>query len=259
MKNITPESNVMVTTQEIDILSHEKAYVRMSAGCVWSYLLQDGIRVGVAFAGPSRFAVDAIAETDMGAMGESITGDLVGIQLFIGSTSLENISKNAESSDTWNQGFSDPRVFTKEIESTINEHMNGKNKKTTIDSKKDSKIFFGNDSNNKRILLVLSEEKGLVLTYGKSVFVLGDDNLVSVSKSGVVVSNKDGKQIIVGKGGIVGLDDYIDVGPIITKSVAGAMQGLRGLKSLKSMKHSMRGSMSSRGWVDNVDDFDWED
>ncbi|OLS27718.1 MAG: hypothetical protein ThorAB25_19850 [Candidatus Thorarchaeota archaeon AB_25] len=259
MKNIKPDSNVMVTTQEIDILSHEKAYVRMSAGCVWSYLLQDGVRVGVAFAGPSRFAVDAIAETDMGAMGESITGDLAGIQLFIGSTSLENISKNAESSDILNQGFSNPEAFTKEIESTVTEHLNGTNKKITIESKKDSKLLFGTDSNNKTILLVLSEEKGLVLTYGKSVFVLGDDNFVSVSKSGVVVSNKEGKQIIIGKEGIVGLDSFIDVGPIITRSVAGAMQGLRGLKSLKSMKQTMRGTMSSRGWVDNVDDFDWED
>jgi hypothetical protein len=102
----------------------------------------------------------------------------------------------------------------------------------------------------------LSEEKGLVFTYGKSVFVLGDDNLVSVSKSGVVVSSKEGKQIIVGKGGVSGLDNFLDIGPIITQSVTSAMRGLKGLKSLKSMKHSMRGFPYA--W-ENVDDFDWED
>jgi len=256
MKRITPDNSVMVTTQEIDIISHEKAYVRMSAGCVWSYLLQDGIRVGVAFAGPSRFAVDAIAETDMGAMGESITGNLSGVQLFIGPSSLENISKNAERSDTQNQGYQDSEAFTKAIETTILDHLNGDNKKTKIDSKKDSKIFFGTDSNNKKLLLVLSEEKGLVFTYNKTVFVLGDDNLVSVSKSGVVVSNREGKQIIVGKSGVVGLDNFLDIGPIITHSVSSAMRGLKGLKSLKSMKHTMRGFPYA--W-DNVDDFDWED
>ncbi len=246
----------MVTTQEIDIISHEKAYVRMSEGCIWVYLLQDGVRVGVAFAGPSRFAVDAIAETDMGAMGESITGDLSGVQLFIGPSSLENISRSAESSDTKKQGFQDSEAFTKEIESTIHEHLNGENKKTKIDSKKDSKIFFGTDSNKKKLLLVLNEEKGLVFTYGKSVFVLDDDNLVSVSKSGVVVSSKEGKQIIVGKGGVSGLDNFLDIGPIITESVTSAMKSLKGLKSLKSMKHSMKGFPYA--W-DNVDDFDWED
>ena len=256
MKNITPESNVMVTTQEIDILSHEKAYVRMSTGCVWTYLLQDGVRVGVAFAGPSRFAVDAIAETDMGAMGESITGDLSGVQLFIGASSLENISKNAESSDTQAQGYHDAGGFVQAVETAINDHINGDNKKTKIDGKKDSKIFFGVDSNEKKLLIVISQEKGLVFTYGKSVFVLGDDNLVSVSKSGVVVSNKDGRQIIVGKGGIIGTDNFLDIGPLITKSVTSAMRGLKGLKSLKSMKHSMRGFPYA--W-DNVDDFDWED
>ena len=256
MKRITPDNSVMVTTQEIDIISHEKAYVRMSAGCVWSYLLQDGVRVGVAFAGPSRFAVDAIAETDMGAMGESITGNLSGVQLFIGPSSLENISKNAERSDTQNQGYQDSEAFTKAIETTILDHLNGDNKKTKIDSKKDSKIFFGTDSNNKKLLLVLSEEKGLVFTYNKTVFVLGDDNLVSVSKSGVFVSNREGKQIIVGKSGVVGLDNFLDIGPIITHSVSSAMRGLKGLKSLKSMKHTMRGFPYA--W-DNVDDFDWED
>jgi hypothetical protein len=256
MKRITPDSNVMVTTQEIDIISHEKAFVRMTPSCVWAYLLQDGVRVGVAFAGPSRFAVDAIAETEMGAMGESITGELSGVQLFIGATSLENISKNAESSDTQKQGFQDSEAFTKAIATAIQYHINGENKTTKIDGKKDSKIFFGTDSNNKKLLLVLSEEKGLVFTYDKSVFVLGDDNLVSVSKSGVVVSSKDGKQIIVGKGGVVGLDNFLDIGPIITESVTSAMKSLKGLKSLKSMKHSMRGFPYA--W-DNVDDFDWED
>jgi hypothetical protein len=256
MKRITPDSNVMVTTQEIDIISHEKAYVKMSPGCVWSYLLQDGVRVGVAFSGPSRFAVDAIAETDMGAMGESITGELSGMQLFIGPTSLENISRNAERSDTQGQGYGDFEAFTKAIETAIHDYINGDSNKTTIDSEKDSKIFFGLDSNNKKLLLVLSEDKGLVFTYDKSVFVLGDDNLVSVSKSGVVVSNKDGKQIIVGKGGVIGLDNFLDIGPIITESVTSAMKGLKGLKSLKSMKHSMKGFPYA--W-DDVDDFDWED
>ena len=256
MKNIIPDSNVMVTTQEIDILSHEKAYVRMGADSVWTYLLQDGVRVGVAFAGPSRFAVDAIAETDMGAMGESITGELSGVQLFIGTTSLENISKNAENSDTQKQGFHDNDRFIQAIKTAISDHLNGDNKKTKIDSKKDSKIFFGVDTNDKKLLIVVSEEKGLVFTYGKSVFVIGDDNLVSVSKSGVVVSNKDGKQIIVGKDGIVGMDNFLDIGPIITQSVTSAMRGLKGLKSLKSMKPSMRGFPYA--W-DNVDDFDWED
>ncbi len=246
----------MITTQEIDIISHEKAYVKMEAGCLWSYLLQDGVRVGVAFAGPSRFAVDAIAETDMGAMGESITGELSGVQLFIGDTSLENISKNVERSDTQKQGYQDAESFTKAIETTIQEHINGEKNKTKIDSKKDSKIFFGTDSNEKKLLLVISEEKGLVFTYGKSVFVIGDDNLVSVSKSGVVVSSKEGKQIIVGKGGVVGLDNFLDIGPIITQSVSSAMKSLKGLKSLKSMKRTMKGFPYA---FDDVDSFDWED
>ena len=254
MKNLKPDAKAMVITQEHEIISHEKAFVKMEAGCVWVYLLEEDKRVGIAYAGPSRFAVDAIAETDMGAMGESVTGTLDGIQLFIGPSSLENISKSAESSDLQNQGFKDIGALTEDIEVTIKEHWNGDDKKTTIDSKEESKILFGKDSEKTKVLLVLSEEKGLVFTHGKIVYVLGDDNMVSVSKSGVVITNSDGRQIIVGKGGIVGLDSFLDIGPIVTKSVAGAMRSLKGLKSMKPMVHSMGCSP-----YENVDDFDWTD
>ncbi|MFW9810218.1 MAG: hypothetical protein ACFFE6_12650 [Candidatus Thorarchaeota archaeon] len=256
MNKITPDSNVMVITQEVEIISHEKAYVKLEAGCVWAYLLEDGVRIGVAFSGPSRFAVDAIAETRMGAMGESVTGTLVGVQLFIGATSLENISKIADISDLRSQEYTNVDAFITSVRSTIEEFVNGEDTHSKIDQKRDTWVFFGRDNTGTKILLVLSEKKGLVFIYGKMIHVVGDDNLVSVSRSGVVVSNSDGKQIIVGKDGIVGLDNFLDIGPIVSRSVAGAMKGLKGLKSMKSMKHSMKGFPYA--W-DNVDDFDWKD
>ena len=254
MKNLTLDTNVMVVTEEYDIISHEKAYVRMEPGCVWVYLLEDDKRVGIAYAGPSKFAVDAIAETDMGAMGESVTDTLEGIKLFIGSSSLENISKKAENSDLQATGFNDTSTFTQAIEASMKDHIHGKNKETKIDNKRDARIFFGTDSEETKVLLVLSEEKGLVFTHGKLVYVIGDDNMVSVSKSGVVITNRDGKQLIVGKGRISGLDDLVDIGPIVTRSVAGALKGLKGLKAMKPM---MRTAASYP--YDNVDDFDWKD
>lgn len=256
MSRLTPDRNVMVITQEVEIISHEKAYVRLEAGCVWTYLLEDGVRVGVAFSGPSKFAVDAIAETKMGAMGESVTGTLIGVQLYIGVTSLENISKNADISDLKGQEYNNTDDFITTVESTIEDFVNGKETQTKIDMKKDTWIFFGKDNTETKILIVLSDRKGLVFIYGRMVHVVGDDNLVSVSKSGVVVSNSDGKQIIVGKGGTIGLDNFLDIGPIVTKSVAEAMKGLKGLKSMKSMKRSMKGFPYA--W-DNVDDFDWKE
>jgi hypothetical protein len=254
MRNLTLDTDAMVVTHEYDIISHEKAFVKMEAGCVWVYLLEDDRRVGIAYAGPSRFAVDAIAETDIGAIGESVTDTLEGIKLFIGSTSLENISKSAQSSDFHSVGFNDSVEFSKAIETTIEDQFRSKDKQTKIDSKEDARIFFGNDSEQTKVLLVLSREKGLVFTHGKMVYVVGDDNMVSVSKSGVVITNRDGKQLIVGKGGISGLDDLVDIGPIVTKSVAGAMKGLKGLKAMRPMMRR-----ASRYQYDNVDDFDWKD
>lgn len=254
MKNIRPDTTVMVITEEHEIISHEKAFVKMEAGCVWVYLLENDKRVGIAYAGPSRFAVDAIAETDLGAMGESVTDTLEGIKLFIGSSSLENISRSAEIANLQNTGFNDTTAFTQAIETTMKDHFTGENKQTQIDNKDDAKIFFGTDSEKTKVLLVLSDSKKLVFTYGKLVYVLGDDNMVSVSKSGVVITNSDGKQLIVSKGGIRGLDSYVDIGPLVTKSVAGAMKGLKGMKAMKPMMRTV-----SNYPYENVDDFDWTD
>jgi hypothetical protein len=251
MKNLKPDTDVKVVTQEHDLISHEKAFVKMEAGCVWVYLLEDDKKVGIAYAGPSRFAVDAIAVTDMGAMGESVTDTLEGVKLFIGSSSLENISKSAQVSDIQKTGFNDTTAFTEAIETTMNDQFHGENKQTKID-KCDSKIFFGIDSEDMKVLLVLGKEKGLVFTHGKLVYVIGDDNMVSVSKSGVVITGRDGKQLIVNKSGISGLD--LDIGPLVTRSIAGTMKGLKGLKRMKPMMRS-----ASSFPYENVDDFDWKD
>ena len=252
MKNLIPDTDVMIVNQEYDIISHEKAFVKMEAGCVWVYLLEDDKRVGIAYGGPSRFAVDAIAETDMGAIGESVADSLDGISLFIGSTSLENISRNASSSDLQTAGFNDASAFTNAIEATMKEHFQGENKQTKIDNKKDAKIFFGTDSEKTKILLVLSKKKGLVFTYGKGVYVVGDDNMVSVNKSGVVITGKDGKQLVVNKSGIRGLD--LDLDAIVTRSFGSAMRGMKGLKAMKPIMRT-----ASSYPYENVDDFDWKD
>ncbi len=260
MKDLKPDNEIMISTQDYEIISHEKAYVKMSAGCLWVYLLEDNKRVGVAFVGPSSFAVDAIAETKVGAMGESVSGELSGVQLYIGTSSLENISQSANSSDLQTQGFNDSDSLIHAIESSIEDHLNGDSKSTKIDETENSTILFGRDTNDIKILLVLSEKKGLVFIYGKQVFVVDDDNFVSVSKKGVAVTNSDGKQIIIGKDGIHGLESIVDIGQVVSDSVNAAMQGLQGLKGLKGLKAVKTMKRTMRDYpYDNVDDFDWED
>jgi hypothetical protein len=254
MKKLIPDDNVMVTTEDHDLISHEKALVKMDAGCVWAYLLEDGVRVGAAFVGPSRFVVDAIAETKLGAMGESVSGSLEGIQLYVGVVPLEVISKSADESCLQKQGFHDKKSFLAQIESTIKDQLNGDQSQVKVDQNEKSQILFGRDIEKVKLILILSKKKGLVFTHGKQVFVLGDDNMVSVSRSGVAITDKHGKHIVVGKGGIHGIDSFVDIGPIVTESVTNAMKSLKGLKSLKSMKQSLKGFP-----YDNVDDLDWED
>lgn len=253
MKDIVPDTNVMVTTTEHDLISHEKAYVKMDTGCVWTYLLHDGVRVGIAFLGSAHFAVDAIAETSVGAIGESVTGTLEGIQLYLGKNDLESLSRPASTEDLKAHEFNDSDAFTKAVNSAIKAEINGDlDRKFDVDTH--TCVFIGKDSDNKTVILVVKEGADIVFTHGKTVFVVGKENLVSVSKSGVVITRPGGRDIVIGKGGIHGLDNLVDIGPIVTQSVNQAMDGLRGLKSLKSIKKSRRNHQ-----YDDLDSFDWDD
>ena len=151
-------------------------------------------------------------------------------------------------------GFSGPDRFLSEVDSLIRNKVND-DSKINIENH-ESKVLIGKGEEEKSIVLVVGHrEKDLVFTYGKNVFVVGDDEMVSVDKSGVRIEGKHGKTLSVTKDGISGLEGLENLGETIAAAVSSAMSGLASMKPLKSVK-AVRSI--PHAW-DNVDDFDWDD
>ena len=91
MKNLKTDGPVMFTEGSHELISTDKALLTLTEGVAWVRVVNNGDRVGIAFAGPSRLAVDAIAETDAGAVGRSVVTRLEGMQLFLGETQIERL------------------------------------------------------------------------------------------------------------------------------------------------------------------------
>lgn len=252
VKNLKPDGPVMLTTDMVELISVEKALVEMERGCAWVHLRNNGELVGFAFTGPSKYAVDAIAETEKGAIGESWSGFLSGVQIFIGTSEIEKYSSEATDAELESHGFGESSQFLEQVESAIRDKINGGSSKVKID---EGQVLVGSDIKGKSVIIAVNDGK-IAFVHGKNVFALSDDNVVSVTKKGVAVAGDHGRRIVLSKDGIEGLDELRRIGPTIQTAVRSALQSFPIIKPLKPFKATKRSIPYA---YDNVDEFDWDD
>ena len=255
MSQLKTDEQVMKIDQSTELISHDKAYVKVDAGCLWTYLYLDERKVGIAFCGASNYAVDAITETDDGAVGTSVSGELKGVQLYLGKTNFESISSSVTIDDFLGVGLDSQESFIQEINSRIDK-IRKKDGQIKI-SEHDGHILMGTDSEEESLVLVIKDDS-LVFTHDKTTYVTSESGSVSVDKSSVYIGGSNGRSMAITKHGIYGLEGLRelralkDIGPSIGRAIAKSM------KHIKSAKHSYKGFKHSRVW-DDVDSFDWDD
>lgn len=253
------DENVMKLREEFHLMDTEKVLVTLRPGVVWSYLKQDDRNIGIAFHGPSRFAVDAIVETEYGATGDSVAAELDGIQLYFGLPAVEGISDTAEAYDLSEYGYSSIEDFHAKIEKKL--HGNQKDGRNKFDVEGDAGILIGEDEHHKKVVLVAKEDS-TVFTYDKRVFVVGGDNLVSVAGSRISIGGPDRETLIIDKDGIKGLEELSAIGPAISRAMSSVARSIpRITKDItRSVRFEARPHRASAyGAYDNVDEFDWPD
>ena len=180
--NLIVDEKMMKTLEEYKVIDSEKALVTVRPDTLWSYIKQGEDNVGIAFHGSAKFAIDAIVETESGAYGEAISGELAGIQLYLGANEFEKVSKMASESDLSRLGYPSYFAFRQAVEGKLDQKSKTHGDK--IDIRGDGGILIGEDNRETKIVLVVSRDN-TVFTYGKNVFVLNDKNMVSVNKERV--------------------------------------------------------------------------
>jgi hypothetical protein len=210
------DETVMVTSSTQELISHNRASVKVEPGCTWTYLLHEGERVGVAFSGPSKFTVDAITETSTGAVGRTVSGSLKGIQIYIGKTSLENVSESVSDNVLKDSGYADAAAFLKAVDEAIEHRLNG-GRRVKIGKQNDA-ILLGMSEQEKPLILLV-RQSSIVFVKDGNVFVDEDGRTVSVGKSGLALRDKDGRSIILAEDGIAGLNDLRWIGPMVGRAM----------------------------------------
>ncbi len=258
------DDRIKKTREEFKLIDSEKALVTIRPETLWAFVKQGEDNVGVAFHGSAKFAIDAIVETESGAYGEAISGELDGIQLYLGAHEFERVSEEAADSDLDNYGYPSNFAFRNAAEEKLD--FNSKTHKDKIDIRGDGGILIGDDKHDTKIVLVASHDN-TVFTYGKRVFVLNDDKMVSVTKDRIAIGGGGKRTIVIDEDGLQGLEELKNLGPTIGRAVSSAMRGIsqatrhigRDLRSIDDTHRYHRPRYSKYGTWDNVDEFDWDD
>ncbi|UCD45823.1 MAG: hypothetical protein JSV27_04880 [Candidatus Bathyarchaeota archaeon] len=237
MIKIKPLGEVKVTGEALKLISNEKAFARIDAGSFWAPVEDDAEKVGAIIFGEGNYAVDAIVETEEGAVGRSHTGFIDGFKLFLGASRLEEMSRAASDGELQSMGFESSGSFIDAADEAIEEFLGTDAHTDRTHRRREEGVLFWSDRENKRNIIVAGFDS-LVFIKGGKVFVLNDDNAVSVQDGNVFLQNSGGGRLVIDKHGIREPEELRDLGPMIADRVK---------RSLRGFMHSHR---YNRRWED---------
>ncbi len=185
--NLDVDSTVMVTTRQCQPLSTEKAVVELQPHSLWAHLLHEQKVVGIVILGNARIAVDVIAETDAGAVGESITDELEGFHIILGQVNMDEASQEASPDDLQTAGIQDATSFREKASAILEETKFNKTRVPSLGTT----ILIGHTVTSSGLVLVLSNEK-LVLVYQDLTYAVGSNSLVQIGKNGIRIFGRRG-------------------------------------------------------------------
>ena len=200
-QNYQLDNTVSKSTEVLTLLQTEKGIIKTSKNTLAIPLKLDDQRKGYVFHGQGKLLLDAIVETDEGAVGKPIEkelnepflmlGDTEEIQQHLAKASEENLAEMGHKNQ---QGFADKaedfcdRFFRGKVNGHVDEGFD-----------RDHGLIFVFQSEAGKLDILVAKDSKLVYTATDMVFVSNENKVVLKSPGEVVVSN-NGKSVIINNG-----------------------------------------------------------
>ncbi|MFB0504875.1 MAG: hypothetical protein ACETWE_13685 [Candidatus Bathyarchaeia archaeon] len=182
--------------EDVTLWDMEKGLVEISKSTLATSITLDDRRRGYVFHGRGRLLLDAIVETEEGAVGRSIEKQLIRPFLMFGDT--EKIQTNlaeANEEDFEEKGYENQEGFLAEAEKLCDRFLK-KGSRDHESFKADSGVIFAFQEENTELDLLVAEGSKLVYTAEDLTFV-SEGGRVVLAIPGEVVCSNNGKSIIV--------------------------------------------------------------
>jgi len=193
---------VSKATEDVRLWQTGKGLVEISKDTLATSIVFGDRRSGYVFHGQGKLLLDAIVETEEGAVGRPVENELSGPFLMLGDT--EGIQKNlaeANEEDLAGMGYGSPEKFIAEAEDLCNRFFKkGSHGHERFDGG-DGLIFAFQDEASEFGILVA---KGSKLVYtAKDLTFVSKGNKEVLKIPGEVVCNDNGKSVIIKKDGSI--------------------------------------------------------
>jgi len=233
--NLIPE--IYVTTEPLDLISHEKMYAKIPEGTIWMPLNENNEPKATMLYGQMTYAADMIFETEEGARGKTFKETVDGYKVYMGGIALLDKSKRANTYDLNLHNISGTEFFLSETKThlenynkfdvygvDINDRGNFEVNDVDLKTHKpgDGFVIWSREEKKKNVLFSRNDGSGII--HGKEVHVLKSDGFVSISNGTITIQNNNGREIVIDKSGIKSPRELRDLGKNISKIVKDSMK-----------------------------------
>ncbi len=191
--SVGPE--LSVTTQVCSVLDSDICRVELASGSLWTPVRQDERTVGLAAFGRGHLVLDAILETDEGAVGESVTVYLEGAHVILGGVLPQSESRPATDDDVSDAGFSE----LSELHRTATDLLDEPAFQQLEYTSSRHRLVFGTESAGRRVIFVTDDVRA-VLLWGDDLVALTREMLLRIGNGRLSVAWSDGREIVLGHG-----------------------------------------------------------
>ena len=192
-------NTVSKSTEALTLLQTERGIIKTGKNTLAIPLKLDDQRKGYIFHGQGRLLIDAIVETDEGAVGKSIEKELNEPFLMLGDTEeIQQHLTKASEENLAEMGHKNQQGFEDKAEDLCDRFFTGKvHSHKGLDE--DHGLIFAFQNEARKLDILLAKGSKLVYTTTDMVFVSNENKVVLKSPGEVVVSS-NGKSVIINKG-----------------------------------------------------------
>ena len=198
-KDYQLSSTISKVTEEITLWQTERGIIEISQNTlVVPITLDDEVR-GYIFHGHGRLLLDAIAETEKGAVGKSVEEELDEPFLMLGDKEkIEEYLTATDEEDFTRMGYEDEQGFITRAEDLCDQFFGTRRWESRQCFHKDRGLIFAFPNRAKRLDILVAKGSKLVYKTTDIVFVSNENKIVLKSPSEVVVSS-NGKLLVINK------------------------------------------------------------
>ncbi len=201
------DNTVLKTIQALTLWQAEKGNLSINEKALAILVKLGEQEEGFIFHGQGKLLLDAIIETEMGAVGKSIERDLNEPFLMLGNTEkTREYTTEANEEDVAGGGYDDSEAFAVKAENLRAKFFEGKEPRNINVKQTNGQIFAFPNEDGEFDVLVAKDSKivykagGVTFVSNGNKEVFKSPNEIFVSSNGKSVFLKNGKSVVVKKG-----------------------------------------------------------